>query len=268
MKKILVAIIFIFAVYFLVYDANAQTDSGHFYVSFDNTKIYYEVKGDGYPVVLLHGFMNTGENMKKNAVYGALISAGYKVITLDMRGNGKSDKPHTDEAYANDAETKDIIGLMAQLNVKNYDALGYSRGSIITARLLVLDNRVNKAVMGGMGADFTNPEWPRRIMFYRALSGDTVKELEGVIQHVKEAGLDQQSLMLQQKYQPSTPKEALMKVQHPVLVICGDKDSDNGNAQDLAKLFPHAMYVQVPGNHGGAQATREFADAVVKFFNE
>jgi pimeloyl-ACP methyl ester carboxylesterase len=84
-------------------------------------------------------------------------------------------------------------------------------------------------------------------MFYRALSGDTVKEFEAIIQHVKEAGLDQQVVMLQQKYQLSTPKEALMKVQKPVLVICGDEDSDNGNAKELAKLFPHSTYVQVPG---------------------
>lgn len=260
--------IFLCIVLLLVYSAKAQTDSGRYYTSFDNTKIYYEVKGNGYPVILIHGFMNSGVNMKQNAVYEELLNAGYKVITLDMRGNGRSDKPHSDEAYMNDAEAKDIMGLATMLHIKHYNVLGYSRGSIITARLLVLDNRVNQAVMGGMGTDFTNPEWPRRIMFYRALSGDTVKELEGVIKHVKEAGLDQQSLMLQQKYQPSTPKELLAKYQKPVLVICGDKDSDNGSAEELAKLFPHAKYVQVPGDHGKAQATKEFADAVVNFFKE
>jgi pimeloyl-ACP methyl ester carboxylesterase len=132
----------------------------------------------------------------------------------------------------------------------------------------VLDKRVNKAVMGGMGADFTNPDWPRRIMFYRALSGDTVKELEPVIKHIKDAGLDQQALMLQQKYQPSTSKEELAKVKQPVLVICGSEDSDNGSATELVKLFSHAQYVQVPGDHGGAQKTKEFADAVLKFFKD
>lgn len=246
----------------------AQTDSGDFYTSFDSTKIYYEVKGNGYPVILVHGFMNTADNMKRNAVYQELLDEGYKVIVPDMRGNGRSDKPHNDEAYANDAEAKDIMGLATSLHLKHYNVLGYSRGSIITARLLVLDKRVYKAVMGGMGADFTNPAWPRRIMFYRALSGDSVKELEAVVKHVHDAGLDQQALALQQKYQPSTPKEALAKVKQPVLVICGSEDSDNGSATELVKLFPHAQYVQVPGDHGGAQKTKEFADAVLKFFKE
>src|SRR4051794_32716542 len=190
MRKNLVSLLLLFTTICFLFTANAQTDSGHFYTSFDSTKIYYEVKGDGYPVILIHGFMNTADNMKRNAVYQQLLNAGYKVVVPDMRGNGRSDKPHSDEAYADDAEAKDIMGLATELNLNNYNVLGYSRGSIIAARLLVLDKRINKAVMGGMGADFTNPDWPRRIMFYRALSGDTVKELEPMVKHVKDAGLD------------------------------------------------------------------------------
>jgi pimeloyl-ACP methyl ester carboxylesterase len=268
MKKFLPAFFCVLAAVHFSSNSKAQADSGHYYNSFDNTKIYYEVKGSGYPVILIHGFMNTADNMKRNAVYQELLNAGYKVIVLDLRGNGRSDKPHNDEAYANDAEANDIMGLATSLHIKNYDVLGYSRGSIITARLLVLDRRVNKAVIGGMGADFTNPEWPRRIMFYHALSGDSVPELEAVVKHVHDAGLDQQVLALQQKYQPSTPKEDLTKVKQPVLVICGTKDSDNGSATELVKLFPHAEFAQVPGDHGAAQKTKEFADAVLKFFKE
>lgn len=248
--------------------ADKRIDSGYYYTSFDSTKIYYEVKGSGYPVILVHGFIMTGEGWKKTEVYKALQNAGYKVIILDMRGNGKSGKPHTSEAYANDAEAKDIMGLTSFLHIPQYNVVGYSRGSIITARLLVLDNRINKAVIGGMGTDFTNPEWPRRKMFYRALIGDTVKELEGMVKNVQKAGLDQQALAYLQKEQPSTPKETLAKIKKPILVICGDKDSDNGNAKELADLFQNARYIQVPGDHGAAIGTKEFADNVVKFFKK
>ena len=86
-----------------------------------------------------------------------------------MRGNGRSDKPHTPESYANDAEAKDVMGIVKDLGLKNYSVIGYSRGSIITARLMVLDKSIIHSVMGGMGTAFTNPEWPRRKMFYRAL---------------------------------------------------------------------------------------------------
>ena len=136
---------------------------------------------------------------------------------MDLRGNGKSDKPHISGAYENDAQAKDIMGIVTELGIKKYDVTGYSRGSIIATRLLVLDNRVHKTIHGGMGAEFTNPEWPRRIMFYRALMGDSVPELKAMIQNVQKSGLDQLALAYQQKEQPSTSKEALRKVKKNVL---------------------------------------------------
>src|SRR6476619_3230106 len=108
--KPLLFLITLLNIFASIYPAHAQTDTGHFFTSFDSTKIYYEVSGSGFPVILIHGFIVNGESWKKTAVYKGLIDAGYKVITLDMRGNGKSGKPHIDEAYANDAESKDIIG--------------------------------------------------------------------------------------------------------------------------------------------------------------
>ena len=185
-----------------------------------------------------------------------------------MRGNGKSGKPHDTAAYENDAEAKDIIRLMDLLKIKQYSAVGYSRGSIITARLLVLDKRVQTAVLGGMGTDFTNPEWPRRKMFYRAMMGDSVPELKGVVEYVKQQGLDQLALAYLQKAQPSTSKEALGQIQKPVLVICGDKDADNGSATALAQLLPRSDFATVPGDHNHASATIEFSNEVKLFFQK
>ena len=123
----------------------AQADSSAgYYASFDGTKIWYEVKGTGEPVVLVHGFIVNGESWKRTVLYNDLIKAGYQVITFDMRGNGKSDKPHEAPAYANDAEAKDLMGLLKYLGIKKYEAVGYSRGSIILARLLVLDEIVQR----------------------------------------------------------------------------------------------------------------------------
>src|ERR1700761_7567794 len=79
-----------------------QQPPGNYFTSFDGVKIYYEVKGEGYPVILIHGFSGTGQGWKTCAVYNDLLNAGYKVILIDQRGNGRSDKPHTDSAYAHD----------------------------------------------------------------------------------------------------------------------------------------------------------------------
>ena len=243
----------------------SKADSGRFFTSFDSTKIYYEVKGAGDAVVLVHGFIVNGQSWKRTELYKNLLEEGYKVIILDQRGNGFSDKPHTPEAYENDAEAKDIMALMKKLKIKKYSAVGYSRGSIIVSRLLVLDKRIKKGVMGGMGAEFTNPEWPRRIMFYKALSGESVPELAAMVENVKKQGLDQQALAYLQKAQPSTSKAALRKIKQPVLIICGDKDSDNGSAKELADLFKHPVYRVTPGDHGSASRTKEFSIQVISF---
>ena len=246
----------------------ALIDTGSFFRSFDSTKIYYEVRGTGDAVVLVHGFIVNGQSWKRTVLYNDLIVQGYKVIILDQRGNGFSDKPHEPEAYENDAEAKDIMALMKLLGIKKYSAVGYSRGAIIVSRLLVLDKTIKKGVMGGMGAEFTNPEWPRRIMFYKALSGEPVPELETMVQNVKKQGLDQQALANLQKAQPSTSKDEIAKIKQPVLIICGDKDSDNGSAKELADLFKHPVYKITPGDHGGASRTKEFSTAVISFLKQ
>lgn len=260
MKKLLAFSILVFIAKTLF----AQADSGYF-SSFDKTKIYYHVQGNGFPVLLVHGFIVNSNSWKHAALYDSLIADGYKVILVDLRGNGKSDKPHKDSAYANDAEAKDIIDLMQYLKIKNYDAVGYSRGSIITARLMVLDKRVRKAVLGGMGADFTNPNWQRRIDFYHALSADTVPALHAMVQNVQLQNLDQQALALLQKYQPSTSTETLAKIKIPVLIIHGDSDEVNGSADKLASFITNSQKAITPGDHNHAASTPEFAAAVIKF---
>ena len=271
-KKYCYKLFFLLFGLFFIQKTNAQVnnlpDSGAYFRSFDSTRIYYEVKGNGEPVLLVHGFIVNGQSWKRTELYKDLLTAGYKVIILDQRGNGFSDKPHDSTAYDNDAEAKDIMALMKLLKIKKYSAVGYSRGSIIVSRLLVLDKRIKKGVMGGMGAEFTNPEWPRRIMFYKALSGQTVPELEAMVENVKKQGLDQQALAYLQRSQPSTSKEELGKIKQPVLIICGDKDSDNGSAKELADLFKHPTYKITPGDHGGASRTKEFSTEVISFLHK
>ncbi len=254
----------------LTADIFAQSASeGSYFTSFDSTKIYYEVKGEGYPVILIHGFSGTSQGWKNCIVYGDLLKAGYKVIIIDQRGNGRSDKPHRESAYANDAEAKDIMGLMSSLAIKHYDAVGYSRGSIITSRLLVLDKRLHKAVMGGMGDAYTNPAWPRRVHAYRALMGDTsLHDVDDMMKYIHSQHFDELALAYQQKYQPSTSKKELAALNLPVLIIRGTEDKENGSETGLNRLIPNSGLAYVPGNHNTAIRTIEFSDAVLKFLKD
>jgi pimeloyl-ACP methyl ester carboxylesterase len=144
------------------------------FTSFDGTKIAYTDNGKGEIVLLIHGFIVDGNmNWGKSALKKQLINQGYRVIIPDLRGNGNSDKPLDENAYKDGAEIKDLIALIDHLEAEDYMTIGYSRGAIVLANLLTKDKRITKAVFGGMGIDFTNPNWDRKIEFGNVFSGRT-----------------------------------------------------------------------------------------------
>ena len=103
-------------------------------------------------------------------------------------------------------------------------------------------------------------------MFYEALMGKQVAELEPMIRRIQQAGQDQLALAMQQKEQPSATPEELAHIQVPVLVVNGDHDKDNGSAEDLSRMIKNSRLVIVPGNHGEVVVSQAFSDAVVNFF--
>lgn len=60
--------------------------------------VEYDVTGEGRPVVLIHGFPDSGRLWRHQVP--ALVEAGFRVIVPDLRGYGRSDKPSDVEAYA------------------------------------------------------------------------------------------------------------------------------------------------------------------------
>ncbi len=261
--------VLLFLGWLLSLPVTAQSIQDTSFTSFDGTKIHYLVQGQGKPVVLVHGFISNSNSWKRAALVPELVKAGYQVIILDLRGNGGSDRPHTEAAYANNAECKDIMALVKHLKIKHYDVVGYSRGSILTARLLTMDKNIRAAVLGGMGTDFTDPNWSRRKMFQEAFQGKAhlYPETQGAVNYAKSIGADTVALGLLQQFQPVVAPAELAKVKKPVLVISGAEDSDNGKAADLAKLFPKSVLKTVPGDHNTTSATEPFAKEVVRFLD-
>ena len=121
--------------------------------------------------------------------------------------------------------------------------------------------------MGGMGDAYTNPAWPRRIHAYEALMGDTTHhDVDDMMKYIHSQHFDNLALALQQKYQPSTSKQALSKVHIAVLIIRGTEDKENGSETGLQQIIPGAKLIYVPGNHNTAIRAPEFSTAVTAFF--
>ncbi len=235
--------------------------------SFDNTKIAYTDQGNGKAVMLIHGFISTGKSWGKTAVKKQLLDEGYRVIIPDLRGNGDSGKSRDAKDYQDDAEIKDLIALTNHLQLNEYFALGYSRGAIILAKLLTREPRIKRAVLGGMGIDFTDPNWSRRIMFAEAFSGEAPLNdvTKGAVEYAKSIGADLKILGLLQKHQPVTSKKALRKLKIPILVIAGAKDKENGSPNALHLSIPGSQLSIIPGDHNGTYKTDLFSKQVINF---
>jgi pimeloyl-ACP methyl ester carboxylesterase len=89
--------------------------------------IEYEVTGEGRPVVLIHGFPDTGRLWRHQVP--ALADAGFQVIVPDLRGYGRSDKPAAVEAYAIQALVGDVLTVMGDVGVERAHIVGHDWGA-------------------------------------------------------------------------------------------------------------------------------------------
>lgn len=117
----------------------------------DGVRIHYIERGEGPPVILVHGFTaNIDFNWRMPGIFDAL-ARDYRVIALDNRGHGLSDKPHDPQAYGPEM-CEDVVRLMDHLKIDKAHVIGYSMGGFITNKLLTLHpDRVASAVLGGAG---------------------------------------------------------------------------------------------------------------------
>jgi pimeloyl-ACP methyl ester carboxylesterase len=89
----------------------------------------YQVTGDGRPVVLLHGFPDSGRLWRHQVP--ALAKAGFRVIVPDLRGYGRSDKPPAVQAYSTQALAGDVLAVMSDVGVERAHIVGHDWGAAL-----------------------------------------------------------------------------------------------------------------------------------------
>ena len=96
-------------------------------VEVDGTGIEFDVTGDGRPVLLLHGFPDSGRLWRHQVP--ALSGAGFRVIVPDLRGYGRSGKPEAVEAYSIPVLAGDVIEVLDSLGVSSAHVVGHDWGA-------------------------------------------------------------------------------------------------------------------------------------------
>jgi pimeloyl-ACP methyl ester carboxylesterase len=119
------------------------------YADNDGIRIHYQVEGEGPPLVLQHGFSESVVDWYEAGYVNALRS-DYRLILIDARGHGASDKPHDPDAYELERRVADVVAVLDGLAIEKAVFWGYSMGGRIgfgTAKYA--RQRIRALVIGG-----------------------------------------------------------------------------------------------------------------------
>ena len=237
----------------------------------DGVHLHYEVHGPvtGFPIVLVHGFASDYQlNWVGSRWQETLVAAGRRVIGLDCRGHGRSDKPHDPNEYGLVKMARDVVQLLVHLNIAQADYLGYSMGGRIGVEALQsAPSRFRKAVLGGVGwtgafrdaqsvADALRGGHPRNEVaqrFFDFAAARPDNDLEALAACILGPT-------------PEPEPDRLAQVTTPVLLVVGEDDDIADEAPRLRDSLPAAELVVLAGrNHMSAVPAREFKEASLEF---
>lgn len=238
--------------------------------SFDGAELAVHRLGAGRPVLMLHGLFSSAEmNWIRFGHAQKLADAGFEAVMPDLRAHGDSAKPHEADAYPPGVLGKDAAALVEALGLEDYDLVGFSLGSRTSARAVIDGLRPRRLVLGGMGLEGL-AGWNRRAAFFIDAI-DRFDEVERgdpafmAVSFMKTMKIDRVAARLLLQAVDDTDPEELSKISMPTMVLCGDKDDDNGSAAKLAEALPDARHVEIPGTHMSSVTEGALGDALVEF---
>ena len=238
--------------------------------------IAYREAGEGDPILLIHGFASSAQiNWWDTGWVKTLTDAGRRVITIDNRGHGASEKLYEPSQYTATMMAEDARRLLDHLGIAKADVMGYSMGARITAVLtLHHPERVRRAVFGGLASRMITG-FENSGVIAAGLEAATVDEVTDPSARAFRifadmTRSDRKALAACMKSSRMKLKpEALAKIAVPVLIVAGDQDDTAGDIETLVNVIPGSRGVSLPGrNHMNAVGDRGYKEAVLGFLGE
>lgn len=240
--------------------------------SFDGTGIAFSVEGEeeaGSAVLLHHGFASSAQvNWRRPGLVAALVAAGRRVVTLDARGHGASDRPHAPAAYAEGALARDLVALADHLALTRVDLVGYSMGGFVALEV-VARQWVRSLFLGGVGVSQARTlDAAVREEIARVLEADDPEDVADskAISYRRFADATRQdrlALAALQRGSSGFDPSSASAVGKPTLVVNGRRDTLAGDPCELADRIALGECALVPGDHLSAVTTAEFRHLLV-----
>lgn len=237
----------------------------------DGVRLHYVLHGPatGPSVVLVHGFASDYQlNWVGTRWQETLTGAGYRVVGVDCRGHGESEKPHDLAAYALEVMAADVGRLLDHLGIRVAHYLGYSMGARIGVQaMLDFSDRLGRVVLGGIGWGGAFHEAPE---IARALRGEhttsAVAKSFYDFAHARPSNdLEALAACILGPQRDPDPAQ-LAAITNQVLVVVGDQDDIAVHVDRLVESIPTARLVTVAGrNHMSTVPAKEFKEAALEF---
>jgi len=264
----------------------ADSRSGERFFDSAGVPIRYVERGAGAPIVLAHSYTGTFEDQFVASGFAAALAARYRVIGFDLRGHGRSGKPHDPSRYGREMAL-DIARLLDHLGIDKAHILGYSLGAHISAQLLTLHpERFVSAILGGScGRRHWSDDDDRRVeveaaeiehglmrsQIARLRRRDAPALTDGDLRErtaICLAGNDPGALAAVRRSNRDQviSDDALADIDVPTLGIVGSLDPYIASFRALASVMPRfRVEVIEGGTHNGTPARPEFLRAVERF---
>lgn len=239
----------------------------------DGVEIAYLDAGAGDPVLLIHGFAsNTTVNWVDTGWVKFLTGNGFRVVSIDNRGHGESQKLYQLEDYGAPLMAEDARRLLDHLGIARADVMGYSMGARIAAFLaLNHPERVRSCIFGGLGINMvrgmagTGP-------IANALEAESIDQVTNPTARTFRAFAEQThgdlkalAACIRSSRAPLTAED-VGRIASPVLVAVGSDDVVGGSAAGLAGLIPGAEALVIASrDHMKAVGDRGYKEGVLQF---
>lgn len=233
----------------------------------------YRDEGEGDPILLIHGFASSSYmNWVYPGWFKTLTAAGRRVIAIDNRGHGESEKLYDTAFYPAPLMAEDAARLLDHLGIARADVMGYSMGARISAFLsLAVPEKVRSVVFGGLGLGMVEGVGPPGPIA-EALEAPSLDDVTDPVgrafrKFAENTKSDLKALATCMRASRQTIDRAdVARIAAPALVAVGTRDEIAGSASGLANLLPNATALDIPGrDHMVAVGDKAYKSGVLEF---
>ncbi|RXF69257.1 alpha/beta fold hydrolase [Hansschlegelia zhihuaiae] len=239
----------------------------------DGLELAYRDEGEGDPILLIHGFASSIDvNWVGPGWFDTLKRDGRRVIAIDNRGHGASEKLYDPAFYGSDLMAGDAFALLDHLDIERADVMGYSMGARVTVLMAIKrPQRVRSAILGGLGEGLLHGA-PNAQAIAEGLVApsvdDVVNPMAKMFRRFADAtGSDRKALSACMRMQRSLVDEKMLAtISVPTLVAVGTEDEVSGDLDALVRLIPGAEGLPIPRrDHNRAVGDKVYKEGVLSF---